>query len=168
MLDRSEVQRALSKFARGVVVQSRTNFLGKNASGKGSRSLDYDLDVFKNSFSLTFEMEKYMHFQDKGVSGTERRFNTEYSYKRGKKNRPSPRHFDSWVIRRGLAARDGSGRFLSRTSLKFAIATYIQKQGIRPSLFFTKAFDGAYTELPKELTEAYGLDAEKLMEITLK
>jgi hypothetical protein len=165
MLDRSEVQRALSKFARGVVVQSRTNFLGKNASGKGSSSLDYDLDVFKNSFSLTFEMEKYMLFQDKGVSGTQRKFNTPYKYTN---KRPPISAFDSWVIRRGLAGRDDKGRFLSRQSLKFAISNYIFKQGIRPSLFFTKAFDGAYTELPKELTEAYGLDAEKLMEITLK
>ncbi len=164
MLDRTEAQRALSKFAREVVLNSRSNFLGKNVSGKGSRSIDSDLQIFDNSFSLSFLMEEYMEYQDKGVSGTERKFNTPFSYKNKK---PPIKAFDKWVIRRGLAGRDSSGRFVSRRSLKFAIANYIFRKGIKPSLFFTKAFEKEFANLPQELVEAYGLDVERLMEVTL-
>ena len=160
-----EVKRILSRFGREVVLNARTNFLGKNASGKGSRSLNFDLDVFKNSFSLSFEMEDYMNYQDKGVSGTETKYNTPFAYTN---KRPPASAFDKWAIRRGLAGRDEAGRFLSRKSLTFALASHVFKHGIKPSLFFTKAFEKEFRNLPDEIIEAYGLDVERLMEITLK
>lgn len=164
MLARENVYKHLSKFGSEVVYNARTNFIKKNASGKGSRSVRHDLDVFKNSFSLTFEMEDYMHYQDKGVSGTIQKYNTPFAYNNKK---PPASAFDKWTIRRGLAARDASGRFLSRKSLNFALSNYIFKYGIKPSLFFTKAFDKEFKSLPDELIEAYGLDVERLMQITL-
>ena len=169
MLKREEVYKALSRFGEDVVRQARSNFKHKNASGKGSRSIRFDLDVFPNSFSQKFKMEDYMLYQDKGVSGTEKKYNTPYSYKKekGNKGKPSPRHFDKWVIRRGIAPRDDNGKFISRKSLKFALSNYIFKYGIKPSLFFTKAFEKEFRTLPDEIIEAYGLDIEKFMKATL-
>ena len=164
MLERDNVYKYLSKFGAAVVNQSRANFINKNASGNGSKSIDYDLDVFKNSFGMSFKMEDYMHYQDKGVSGTERKFNTPYAYNNKK---PPARVFDKWTISRGLAPRDASGRFLSRKSLNYALSNYIFKYGIKPSLFFTKAFDKEFNRLPDELIEAYGLDVEQLIKLTL-
>jgi hypothetical protein len=169
MLEAKNVDKIFTAFGNNVLSQAKLNFKGKSASGKGIRSLDFDVAAFKNSMSMTFEMEKYMDFQDKGVSGTERKFNTPFSYKPGGgANKPSPRHFDKWVIRRGLAGRDKSGKFLSRESLKFALSNHIYKFGIKPSKFFTDAFEKHYRDLPDEVVEAYGLDMEEFMKFTLK
>lgn len=165
MLDRNESQKVFSAFGLNVISEAKKNFKKKNASGKGSRSLNYDLDIFENSMSMDFLMEKYMEFQDKGVSGTERKFNTPFSYTN---KRPPTKAFDKWVIRRGLAARDKSGRFLSRENLKFALANFIYRNGIRPSNFFTDAFERNFRDLPDDLVEAYGLDVEQFMKFTLK
>jgi len=67
----SEVNIALNKFAKYVVMQSRANLTRKNksVSRKLYESIKADLQVGKNSFGLSFLMEDYGDFQDKGVRG---------------------------------------------------------------------------------------------------
>jgi len=163
MLEKKNVTKTLNDFGTDVVARSRRNFSAKSASGRGIDSVDFDLDVFKNSFALEFSMEDYMVFQDKGVSGKKRKFNTPFSYTN---KRPPARVFDRWSIRRGLAPRDKQGRFLSRKSLGFILANHIFNQGIEPSLFFTKAFEAEFKNLPDEIVEAYGLDIDKFLKST--
>lgn len=165
MLERKNVQKALDEFRTNVIAESRRNFIGKSASGKGVRSLDSDLKTGPRSFDLDFFMEDYMEYQDKGVSGTKKKYNTPFSYT---SKRPPASAFDKWTIRRGLAGRDAQGRFLSRKSLNYAIATSVFLYGIKPSLFFTRAFEKHFKKLPDEIIEAFGLDAEDLMRITLE
>lgn len=163
-----ETQIALNKFAKYVIQQSRTNLTKgkKNASKELYNSLSSDLNVSKNSFSLEFLMEDYGVFQDKGVSGTEKKYNTPFKYTNKK---PPASAFSNWVVRKGLkGTRDKKGRFVSRKGLQFAIANSIYKKGIKPSLFFTKPFEKAFKNLPKEIVEAYALDVEKLLETTIK
>jgi len=93
------------------------------------------------------------------VSGKKKKYNTPYSYK---SKMPPSKAFDKWITRKGLAPRDKSGKFTSRKSLAFLIARSVYRNGIKPSLFFTKPFEAAYKNLPEELVEAYGLDAVKL------
>jgi hypothetical protein len=64
-----ETREALNKFAKYVVQQSRSNLTksDKNVSKELYNSLGYDLNVSKNSFSLSILMEDYGVFQDKGV-----------------------------------------------------------------------------------------------------
>lgn len=162
--DRLEVQKILSKFGREVVLNARTNFLAKNASGKGARSIEEKLEVFPNSFCLSFIMERYMEYQDKGVSGIKQKYNTPFKYTT---KRPPAKAFDKWSIRRGLAGRNEKGQFLSRKSLTFALANHVFMYGIKPSLFFTKAFEKEFKTLPPLLVDAYGLDVERFMEVTL-
>ena len=157
MLDKEEVQEAIDKFRKYVVQQSKSNLTKqkKNASKSLYNSIKGVSKVNPNSISLYFEMEAHGVFQDKGVSGKEKKYNTPYSYK---SKMPPTKALDKWVVRRGIAPRDAKGRLISRQSLKFAIARGIFKNGIKPSLFFTKPFEVAYDRLPDELVEAYGID----------
>ena len=77
------VQEELNRFAKYVIKQSKSNLTRgkKNSSKKLYNSLDYDLNVSKNSFSLSFLMEDYGVFVDKGVSGVKNKYDTPYSYK---------------------------------------------------------------------------------------
>jgi hypothetical protein len=141
-----ETREALNKFAKYVVQQSRSNLTksDKNVSKELYNSLGYDLNVSKNSFSLSFLMEDYGVFQDKGVSGTEKKYNTPFKYTN---KRPPASAFSNWVVRKGLS---------------------IYNKGIKPSMFFTKPFEKAFKGLNEELIKAYALDVEKFMATTIK
>jgi len=158
----SERLKALEKFRDLVVAEAKANLqrLGKNSSGKLSNSIKGEVKEMPNSIGIYFEMEAYGNFQDKGVSGTERKFDTPYSYTT---KMPPPSKLDKWIVKRGIAPRNVTGQFQSRKGLQFAIARSIFKYGIRPSLFFTKPFEAAYKTLPDTLIDKYGLDAEQLL-----
>ena len=158
----SERLKALEKFRDLVVAEAKANLqrLGKDTSGKLSNSIKGEVKEMPNSIGVYFEMEPYGNFQDKGVSGTQRKFDTPYSYK---SKMPPPSAFDKWIVKKGIAPRSASGKFQSRKGLQFAIARTIFKQGIKPSLFFTKPFEAAYKTLPDTLIDKYGLDAEQLL-----
>ena len=160
------VQQELNRFAKYVVQQSRTNLTkGKKNSSKALyNSLDYDLNVSPNSFSMSFLMEDYGIFQDKGVSGIKKKYNTPYSYTN---KMPPPSKMDKWIVRKGLKGiRGKDGKFISRKSLQFMIARSIYNNGIKPSLFFTKPFEKAFKNLDKDIIKAYQLDVEELLKFT--
>ena len=177
MLDKKETQKALDYFRKYVIQQSRTNLTKskKNSSKKLYDSIKGVSKVNPNSISLYFEMLDYGEYQDKGVSGVgpagKDRFGKPKEVVRNGKFRfgsgTGPkggltRGIDKWTIRRGIAPRDEKGRLISRKTLKFLIARSIYRHGIEPSLFFTKPFEKAFKNLPKELIEAYGIDAVKI------
>ena len=160
------VQQELNRFAKYVIKQSRTNLTKgkKNSSKKLYNSLDYDLNVSPNSFSMSFLMEDYGIFQDKGVSGVKKKYNTPFSYK---DKMPPPSKMDKWIVRKGLKGiRGKNGKFISRKSLQFMIARSIYNNGIKPSLFFTKPFEKAFKNLDKDIIKAYQLDVEELLKFT--
>lgn len=171
MLEREEVRKVLSQFARDVVVQSRTNLLGKNTTSTLTNSIESRLDVGANSFDLDFLMEDYGKYQDKGVKGAKssaKAPNSPYQYGTGTAPKKQFKlAINGWIIQKGLAPRDKSGRFISRKSLAFLIRRSIYNTGLRPTLFFTKPFEKEFKELPEELKYAYALDVENLMEATL-
>lgn len=160
------VQQELNRFAKYVIQQSRTNLTKgkKNSSKKLYNSLDHKLNVSPNSFSLKFLMEDYGIFQDKGVSGIKKKYNTPFSYK---DKMPPPSKMDKWIVRKGLkGVRGKDGKFISRKSLQFMIARSIYNNGIKPSLFFTKPFEKAFKNLDKDIIKAYQLDVEELLKFT--
>lgn len=160
------VQKELNAFAKYVISQSRANLTRakKNSSKQLYNSLDSDLKVSENSFSLSFLMEDYGVFQDKGVSGVKKKYNTPYSYTT---KMPPPSKMDKWIVRRGIAPKDDKGKFISRKSLQFMIAGSIFNNGIKPSLFFTKPFKKAFKNLDKDIVKAFKLDVEQLLETTI-
>ena len=160
------VQQELNRFSKYVIQQSRTNLTKgkKNSSKDLYNSLDYDLTVSPNSFALSFLMEEYGIYQDKGVSGKKVKYNTPFSYK---DKMPPPSKMDKWIVRKGLKGiRDKQGKFISRKSLQFMIARSIFNNGIKPSLFFTKPFERAFKRLDADIIKAYELDVEELLKFT--
>jgi hypothetical protein len=167
MQDAEKTYNYLNDFAKYVIQQSRSNLTkgGKNVDNKLYNSLDKQIEVGANSFRLAFLMENYGEFQDKGVSGTQRKYNTPFSYK-GK--RPPLKPIQDWVTKRRFQFRDRStGKFMSFKSTAYLVAGGILKNGIKPSLFFTKPFEKAFQRLPDELVEAYGLDVEQFLQYTI-
>lgn len=159
-MEKSEVQKALERFRDHVVSISKRNLTNKqkNSSKKLYNSIKGKVKANPNSFELEFSMEDYGVFQDAGVSGTRKKYNTPYSYK---SKMPPVKAFDKWLVRKGIAPRE-KGKFASRKSLAFLIARSVYRNGIKPSLFFTKPFEAAYKNLPQELIDKYGLDAIEL------
>ena len=171
----TNINKELNRFAKYVISQSRANLTRgkKNSSKELYNSLDSNVKVSKNSFELTFLMEEYGVFQDKGVKGTKSNYvenkDSPFSYKskggkNGLKGMPPPKAFDKWIVRKGLKGiRDKKGQFISRKSLQFMIARSVFEKGVKASLFFTKPFEKAFKNIDKDLVEAYKLDVEALM-----
>ena len=168
-----EVQKYLSKFAKNVIKESRSR-LSKSSKRDTNNlygSLGYQLDVFKNSFSLSFFMEEYGAFVDEGVQGKRSsakapqspfRFGTGSGRKGGLTEAIS-----KWIERKGIQGRDNQGRFISNKSLTTLISRSICNKGIAPSMFFTKPFENAFKNLPDEIIEKFNLDIDELIESSL-
>ena len=168
-------QETLKKFMDYVVSQAKRNLTtqGKNASKKLYNSIEGETKAFPNSIGIYFKMEAYGFFQDQGVSGIKKKYDTPFSYKSkgGKKGligMPPPSAFDKWSIRRGIAPRKSGGQFKTRKGLNFAIARSIFEKGIKPSLFFTKPFEAAFKNLPDDLVEVFGLEAVEMFDDILR
>lgn len=167
----SKTQEALNKFAKYVIQQSRTNLTKqkKNASKNLYNSLGYDLKVNPNSFSLEFYMADYGAFIDEGVRGSKSVYpesaQSRFEFSGRFKMIPTSA-LDKWTVSKGIAPRDEKGRFIDRQSLKFALAKSIYQKGIKASLFFTKPFEKAFTNLPIDVVEAFALDIDDLLEFT--
>ena len=162
-----ETEKYLNAFAKYVIQQSRSNLTkgNRNSSKKLYDSLDKEIEVGANSFRLAFLMEDYGTYQDKGVSGTKRKYNTPFSYKSKK---PPLKPITEWVTKRRFQFRNKeTGKFMSYKSTAFLVRNGIFKNGIKPSLFFTKPFEAAFKNLPDELVEAYGLDVEQFLQYTI-
>jgi len=163
---RKETEKYLNDFAKYVIQQSRSNLTkgGKNVNKNLYNSLDKEIEVGANSFRMAFLMEDYGTFQDKGVSGKEKKYNTPFSYK---SKRPPLKPITDWVKNRRFQFRQKNGKFMSYQSTAFLVRNSIFKKGIKPSLFFTKPFEKAFERLPDELVEAYGLDVEQFLQYTI-
>jgi hypothetical protein len=164
-MQQSELQAELNKFRDYVVSQAKSNLTrqGKNSSKSLYNSIKGNVKANPNSFEMDFSMDEYGIYQDKGVSGIKKKYNTDFKYTN---KMPPAKAFDKWVVRKGLAPRE-KGKFKSRKSLSFAIARSVYYNGIKPSLFFTKPFEKAIKRLPEDLVEAFGLDAIKLFNNTV-
>lgn len=166
MLDKAAVEGFLKAFADEVVAKSKQR--ANKSTSKGAESIDYDLEVFKRSFSLNFEMAAYMYFQDRGVAGIKSgRSLSGFAYT---DKMPPARAFDGWVIRKGLAPRTARGTFTARAgigNINWMIARSIYLYGIKPKVFFTSSFEEEFENFPEELVDAYALTVEQMMKVEL-
>ena len=167
----SNVEKELKNFAKYVVTKARMNLRSsdKNSSGSLSKSLDSDVKISKNSFQLTFMMEDYGVFQDKGVKGknsSAKAPNSPFKFGSGTGRKGGlTEGINKWVKRKRFQFKDRkSGKFLSYDSTAFLISRSIYQKGIAPSLFFTKPFEKAFKNIDKDLVKAYRLDIEQLMD----
>jgi isocitrate lyase len=166
-MEKNEQQIILEEFRDYVIQQARSNLtkLKKNSSRKLYDSIKGEIKAMPNSLRLYFDMTDYGFYQDKGVSGTKKKYDTPFSYTN---KMPPPKAFDKWIVKKGIAPRNKEGKFQTRKGLQFAIARSIFTKGIKPSLFFTKPFEKAFKNLPNEMIEAYGLEAEETFDTIMK
>ena len=166
------VQQELNRFAKYVVKQSRTNLTKgkKNGSKELYDSIGYDLKVSPNSFGLKFSMEDHGIFQDRGVKGTKKgKSLSNFSYKSSSNLVGVEYHtktFAKWAKSRGVQFRNKKGRYVSHEQTGYMLANIIKKNGIKPSMFFTKPFKKAFNNLDKDIIKAYELDVEELLKFT--
>lgn len=168
----SNVDKVLDTFGRKVVQTARgiLNAKGKNASGDLGSSLGYFIKVYPSgAIDMSFVAEGYAKFVDKGVKGSKSSAKAPNSpYKYTSKQPPSG-VIDKWAVRKGLqGVRDDKGRFIKRKSLVFAIARSIKLYGVKPTNFFTDAFNVAYKDLPKEFIKAYANDTQQFLKFVSK
>ena len=171
------VQEELNRFAKYVIHQSRTNLTKgkKNSSKELYNSLDSNVKVSKNSFELTFLMEEYGVFQDKGVKGTKSNYlenkDSPFSYKESSKLVGVEYHtgtFAKWAKRKGVQFRNKKGRYVTHEQTGYMLANIIKKKGVKASMFFTKPFKKAFNNLDKDIVKAFRLDVEALLKTTIK
>lgn len=165
----NNVKDSLNKFAKYVVQQSRSNLTKgkKNVSKSLYDSIGYDLTVSPNSFSLSFIMDEYGMYQDKGVSGTEKKYNTPFKYTN---KMPPIKPLADWAKFKNIRLRDAKGKFAKGNykTIGFLISRSIYRKGIKPSLFFTKPFERSFKNLPDEVVKAFALEIEDLLDFTTK
>ena len=157
------VQKFLNDFKDHIIREAKAK--APTSSGNLKNNITGYVKESANSIQITFEMPEYGFFQDQGVSGKKKKYNTEFSYT---DKMPPPSKLDKWIVRKGIAPRKEGGKFASRKSLQFLIARSIYMNGIKPSLFFTKPFEAAFKKLPNELVEKYGLGMEELLDEIIK
>lgn len=176
-----EIQKALDKFKLQVVKGAQNNLKrgGKNATGDLFKSIRGNVKSSKRSIEINFFMEEYGTYQDQGVRGMggakadgtgwqNKGKGGRFQFKKGVPNKAMIQSLEKWIKVRGIKGRNKKGRFIKNKSLAFAIANSVFHTGIKRSLFFTKPFEKAFKKLPKEITDTYALEIEKLLNLQLQ
>ena len=143
------LERYLKSFGSQVVKQAKGNLSAAGKGGALENSIDFFVIRKGGTVTVRFTMASYGKYVDKGVSGTEvtRSFKdykgetlkSPFGYRKAKgHSQPPTNALDKWIVKKGIAPRDKEGKFMSRKSIKFAIAKSIGKKGIQGISFFQK------------------------------
>ena len=149
---------------------------GKVVTGNLYNSIRYEQSVARKEKSLdlrfSFPGADYWKFVDEGVQGALSSAKAPRSpFRFGSGTGPSGRlrpSIDKWVVKKGIAPRGAGGRFASRKSMVFAISRSIYQTGIRPSYFFTNAYDRTLKKHNAKLEKAVGDDIANAITKLLK
>jgi hypothetical protein len=158
---------ALAEVRDLIIMESKQNLIAAKKGGGALEDSIKGTPVTEDNDTLKFQilMEDYATFVDKGVSGTETKYDTPYSYT---DKMPPPSSLDKWTVRKGIAPRDDKGRFMPRKTLQFLIARSIFKNGIKPSLFYTKPYHKYLKSISKRLEKQYRVDVMDFTEFIIK
>ena len=143
------LERYLKSFGSQVVKQAKGNLSAAGKGGALENSIDFFVIRKGGTVTVRFKMAAYGKYVDKGVSGTEvkrsyldkngKTLKSPFGYRKAKgHSQPPTKALDKWIVKKGIAPRDEKGRFMSRKSIKFAIAKSIGKKGIQGISFFQK------------------------------
>ena len=164
------VEIALKKFVDVVVKESKNALIKKdrNVSKSLYNSIKGKSKVSKNSFEISFEMESYGKFLDKGVKGKSSSLkapDSDFQFGSGTgKEGGLTEGILKWVTRRRFQFREKeTGQFLSYESTAFLITRSIYLTGTKPTEFFTKPFNAAFKKLPDEIIKSYALEVNTLL-----
>jgi len=156
------IERYLESFGKQVVNRSKGNLQKAGKGGKLEDSIKFEVITTNDGFTVQFYMSSYGQYVDKGVSGTKvkrtfkdykgKTIKSPFSYKNSKgHSQPPSSALDKWVVRKGIAPRDASGKFMKRKTITFLIARSIGRKGIQGISFFQKPLGLGLKQFGKEL-----------------
>ena len=162
-MKKGEVQKILDEFRDKVIAEAKQG-LPRDTGGL-AKSLKSYVKESKNSIQISFTMNDYGFYQDRGVKGVrsgQSLSGYQFGTGTGKKGGLT-KGINKWVQRKQIQFRDKeSGRFLSYEQTARTIIRSIWQKGIKPSMFFTRPFEKYYKRLPQQVTEKYALDMVNL------
>ena len=161
-MDTKNIERYLNSFGKQVVNRSKGNLQKAGKGGKLEESISFKVIQEGENYTVQFYMSSYGQFVDKGVSGTQKKrtfkdykskvIKSPYSYKNSKgHSQPPSKALDKWVVRKGIAPRDASGKFMKSKTITFLIARSIGRNGIQGISFFQKPLMLGLREFGKDL-----------------
>ena len=174
------VEKILNDFAKRVVKMARKNLSTRQkvASGVLHSSLGHEIKwnrkVVANNLIMgdpdfKWTSAKHGRFINNGVSGTETTYpNASGRFHHLGTGRPMIQSIEKWIARKGIQGRSKKGKFITRKSLAFAIAKHVKKVGIKPTNFFTDAFESVYREMSKSFIRNYGEDMLEALQHTFE
>ena len=175
-----EFQIEIERFSKRVINTAKENLRHQNKRATSTlyNSIKSKSHFSKNSFELSFSLGGYGEFVDKGVKGAhpnaqprwrQKAPNSPFKFKQSKTS-INTSSLDKWMNIKGIKPRKVQGKNpISQKSLRYLIGRSIHGQGIKPSLFFTKAFQKEYKNLGDNLIDKFGLMAvDEFMNFTLK
>lgn len=150
------------------------------ASASLAQSIEAKVKIFGQSISLQVFMNDYWKFVDRGVNGTQRKRNSEYSFK---KLNVDKKAMLKHIANRGINTKDLEKFYTNKKGLKvarkkpleaqkarntlaFLIGRKIASQGIEATNFVEEGIAGIEKQLEKDLLEAVGRQIE--VQITTK
>ena len=162
-------KQVLNQFGQYVISQAKRNLSikKKNSSKDLYKSLGYNVQEFSNSILLEFLMNDYGAYQDKGVKGKKSTYpESKKSPLQYKRNMPPIQTIADWAQSRNIRLRDEKGRFErgNYKTIGFLFARSIMEKGIRASMFFTKPFEKAFENLPKDIMNSFEKDIFLLLD----
>ena len=168
-MNTENIERYLESFGKQVVNRSKGNLQKAGKGGKLEESISFKVIEDADGFTVQFFMSSYGQYVDKGVSGTKTKrtfkdykgkvIKSPYSYKNSKgHSQPPSKALDKWVVRKGIAPRDASGKFMKRKTITFLIARSIGRKGIQGISFFQKPLGLAMKDFPTLVLKAIRKD----------
>lgn len=164
------VKESLELFGKRVQQQAKTNLTKKRKKDTSDlyNSISYEVEVYKNSFRFSINMEDYGTYIDKGVKGktsSSKAPNSPYKFGTGTGRKGGLTDgIDGWVRRKKIQFRDvKTGKFQSYKQTAFAITRSIYNKGLETTNFITKPFENEFKKLPDEVVEQYGLEVDKFL-----
>ena len=161
----SSIEKYLESFGRYVVQQARTNLTKgkKNVTKDLYNSIKFKVTDTAQGYTVSFSMDGYGEFVDKGVSGNKKiqEFTTfdgrkiESPFKYRSKGPPID-IISKWIKMRGIAPK-GLGKARSKKTGKyispfaFLVSRKIKRDGIKSLSFFQRPLGLGLNRLPKDI-----------------
>ena len=172
----NNVEAVLYEFANDFISEAKKNLekTGSVASGALSDSIKFlPISFAGSTYKLQVSLLDYYDFINKGVSGTQNKFNTPYSFKNIHPSKAMVEAIKGWLAQGKLKSshrdikRYGTYGKLEKKNVSitpsperslrstaYAVATSVKKKGIKPTHFFDNAFIKTYPQLKKDLAKA--------------
>jgi hypothetical protein len=182
-----ELDSQLTKYAKYVIQQSRSNLTKDDKKGDLYESLTFDIQIEDDAILVDFLMNDYGQFVDQGVKGADPSLiDNPKTGRKGYQKAPMSKFkykskmppldmLVSWAKKKNVRFRvakgqKGAGQFKkgSYRSMGFWLQKSIYAQGLKGNEFFTKPFNSGLYDLSDNLIKAFSVDVENSIILGLK